>query len=176
LEGALTVRALPERIAAWLPPHDPLAGYPEHLARLDSGEVLRGYLTGSIDLVLRLTAPPGSSPRYVVVDYKTNRLATRDETLQSWHYRPAAMAGAMSDAHYPLQALLYSVALHRYLRGRQAGYDPEVHLGGVCYLFLRGMTGPVTPRVDGQPCGVFRWIPPPGLIVELSDLLHRGAP
>ena len=61
----------------------------------------------------------------------------------------------MLDAHYPLQALLYSVALHRFLRWRQPGYDPDLHLGGVLYLFLRGMCGPDTPVVDGVPCGVF---------------------
>ena len=44
-----------------------------------------------------------------------------------------------------LQALLYTVALHRYLRWRLPRYDPERHLGGVLYLFLRGMIGPDTP-------------------------------
>ena len=48
----------------------------------------------------------------------------------------------MVEAHYPLQALLYNVALHRYLRWRQPGYDPAAQLGGVLYLFLRGMCGP----------------------------------
>ena len=38
----------------------------------------------------------------------------------------------MLRAHYVLQALLYSVALHRYLRWRQPGYDPARHLGGRC--------------------------------------------
>ena len=70
-------------------------------------------------------------------------------------------------SHYPLQALLYAVALHRYLRWRQPGYDPQVHLGGVRYLFVRGMVGPQTPA----GCGVFDWDPPPALVVELSDLL-----
>ena len=55
----------------------------------------------------------------------------------------------MISAHYPLQALLYSAALHRYLRWRLPGYDPEKHLGGVLYLFLRGMAGPDTPTQDG---------------------------
>ena len=81
----------------------------------------------------------------------------------------------MMDAHYPLQALLYGVALHRYLRWRLPGYDPERHLGGMLYLFVRGMCGPATPRVDGVPCGVFGWRPPAALIVALSDLLD-GAP
>ena len=82
----------------------------------------------------------------------------------------------MIDAHYPLQALLYAVALHRFLRWRLPGYDPERHLGGVLYLFLRGMCGPATPVVDGVPCGVFAWQPPAALVVALSDLLDGGAP
>ena len=68
------------------------------------------------------------------------------------------------------------MALHRYLRWRLPGYDPAAHLGGVLYLFVRGMCGPDTPAVDGVPCGVFGWTPPPALVVELSELLDRGAP
>jgi exodeoxyribonuclease V beta subunit len=80
----------------------------------------------------------------------------------------------MEHAHYPLQALLYVVALHRFLRWRVAGYDPEVHLAGVLYLFLRGMVGPDTPVLDGGPCGVFSWRPSGALVVATSDLLDRG--
>ncbi|HET7486690.1 MAG TPA: UvrD-helicase domain-containing protein [Acidimicrobiales bacterium] len=154
-----------------LPAGDPLAAYPARLADPALGGELRGYLVGSIDLVLRL---PG--PRFVVVDHKTNRLAPAGTPLTAWHYRPAALAAAMYDAHYPLQALLYSVALHRYLRWRLPGYDPDRHLGGVLYLFLRGMTGPAVPVVDGHPCGVFSWSPPAGLVPALSDLLDAGIP
>src|SRR5437588_735197 len=57
------------------------------------------------------------------------------------------MAEAMQRAHYPLQALLYTVALHRYLRWRLRGYDPDRNLAGVLYLFLRGMAGADTPRL-----------------------------
>ena len=112
----------PRRPSPTSPPccgrHDlgPLAGYPERLAGLEPQQ-LRGFLTGSIDALLRL---PG--PRYVVVDYKTNRLGP--DPLTAWHYRPEAMAEEMLRAHYPLQALLYAVAVHRYLRWRQPGYDP----------------------------------------------------
>jgi exodeoxyribonuclease V beta subunit len=83
------------------------------------------------------------------------------------------MSEAMQHAHYPLQALLYGVALHRYLRGRQPGYDAERHLGGVLYLFVRGMCGPRTPVLDDMPCGVFSWRPPSGLIEALSGLLAQ---
>ena len=124
---------------------------------------LRGYLTGSIDAVLRV----GSPARYLVVDYKTNRLGGYDEPLTAWHYRSAALETAMIEAHYPLQALLYAVALHRYLRWRQPGYDPDVHLGGCLYLFLRGMSGPGVARRRRCGAGVFSWRPPTGLVVGL---------
>jgi exodeoxyribonuclease V beta subunit len=84
------------------------------------------------------------------------------------------MAEAMLHSDYPLQALLYSVVLHRFLRWRMAGYSPEHHLGGVLYLFLRGMCGPETPVVDGTTAGVFSWRPPASLIMALSDLLDAG--
>jgi exodeoxyribonuclease V beta subunit len=137
----------------------PLAGYPDLLAGL-APQALRGFLTGSIDAVLRL---PG--PVFAVVDYKTNRLGA--EPLSTSDYRPAAMAEEMQRTHYVLQALLYCVALHRYLRWRLPGYDPARHLGPVLYLFVRGMAGPDSPA----GAGVFSWTPPPALVTELSDLL-----
>ena len=150
---------------------DLLAAYPDLLEDPTlASQVLRGYLTGSIDAVLRIWSE--DQPRYLVVDYKTNWLGALDaETVTIGDYTPARMAEAMMSAHYPLQALLYAVAVHRMLRWRQPGYDPAVHLGGVLYLFVRGMAGPATPRVGGVPCGVFSWHPPPSLVVELSALL-----
>ncbi|GAA4842462.1 exodeoxyribonuclease V subunit beta [Pseudonocardia benzenivorans] len=158
-----------------LPADDPLVGYPDHLdAPLLAEQALRGYLTGSIDAVLRVGG------RYVVVDYKTNWLGPAGPDghvpLTSAHYGAAALTQAMTSAHYPLQALLYGVALHRYLRWRLPGYDPGTHLGGSLYLFLRGMCGPDTPAADGVPAGVFSWAPPPALITDLSRLLDEGAP
>ncbi|PQM49477.1 RecBCD enzyme subunit RecB [Mycobacterium talmoniae] len=127
---------------------------------------LRGYLSGSIDAVLRL---PG--PRYLVVDYKTNYLG---DTAADYVY--PRLAEAMLHSDYPLQALLYAAVLHRFLRWRQPAYDPARHLGGVLYLFVRGMCGPDTPVLDGHPAGVFSWRPPAALVTALSDLLDAGAP
>lgn len=149
-----------------LPVGDPVREYAGALAGPLGEQTLRGYLTGSVDVVLRL---PG--PRYLVVDYKTNWLGPMDQPLTAHSYRPEALAGAMGHSDYPLQALLYAAVLHRFLRWRQPGYDPEQHLGGVLYLYLRGMCGPATPLVDGAPCGVFAWRPPDALVEELSDLL-----
>lgn len=137
---------------------------------------LRGYLTGSIDAVLRLPADVPGGHHYLVVDYKTNRLGMFDEPLSAWHYRPESMAQAMLDQHYPMQLLLYMAALHRYLRWRLAAYDPEAHLGGGLYLFLRGMLGPDAPVIDGAPAGVMAWRPPAALVVGLSDLLGGQRP
>jgi exodeoxyribonuclease V beta subunit len=148
-------------LAVLLREHDlgALVGYPDLLEHLKP-TALKGFLTGSIDAVLR---QPG--PRYTVVDYKTNWLGGTD--LTAWHYRAQAMTAEMLRTHYVLQALLYSVALHRYLRWRQSGYDPHQHLGPVLYLFVRGMCGPDSP----EGAGIFEWQPPPALIVALSDLL-----
>ena len=163
-------------LARHLPADDPLAGYPELLAHPPlAEEPLRGYLTGSVDAVLRVG--PTGARRYLVVDYKTNWLGRGGPgELTVADYSPAAMAAGMISAHYPLQALLYQVALHRMLRWRQPGYDPERQLGGVLYLFLRGMAGPDTPRADDVPYGVFSWRPPAGLVVDLSDLLDGVRP
>ena len=78
----------------------------------------------------------------------------------------------MNHSSYPLQAILYAVVLHRYLRWRLPGYDPETHLGGVLYLYVRGMAGADTPRGDDDtPFGVFTWRPPAALVVALSVIL-----
>jgi exodeoxyribonuclease V beta subunit len=154
-----------ELLRQHLPADDPLASYADRLSSAAFGaQSLRGYLTGSIDVVLRVP-----DPRYLVVDYKTNHLA--DTAADYSHSR---LAEAMLHSDYPLQALLYVVVLHRFLRWRQPGYDPAAHLGGVLYLFVRGMCGVDTPVLDGHPCGVFSWRPPAELVAALSELLDVG--
>lgn len=166
-ESGATVGDLARLLAEHLDQADPLADYPNRLLESPAAEqVLRGFLTGSIDAVLEVDG------RYVVVDYKTNRMPTSpDAPLTAGHYIRPGLAEAMMAAHYPLQALLYAVALHRYLAWRLPGYDPETHLGGVGYLFVRGMVGPDAPVVAGWPTGVFGWYPSHRLIVAASDLL-----
>ena len=168
--GTSRLADLADVLRAHLPADDPLAGYADLLSDPVLGDaVLKGYLGGSIDAVLRVDG------RYVVVDYKTNRLGEPDQLLTAVDYRGSAMADAMLRAHYPLQALLYEVALHRFLRWRLAGYDPSRDLGGVLYLFLRGMCGPGVVLDDGTTPGVFAWQPPAALIVAASDVLAVGA-
>ncbi len=168
----VTVADLAAVLAVHVADHPHLHAYPAMLAAEPTGgQVLRGFLTGSIDSVLRVSAPGGGPDRHLVVDYKSNWLGEFGQPLTVASYHPDRVAEAMMRAHYPLQALLYSVALHRFLSWRLPGYDPATHLGGIAYLFVRGMAGPDTPTVDGVPYGVFSWDPGPELVIALSDLL-----
>ena len=169
-DGELRVTDIAALLTEHLDSGDPMYAYADRLRDPAFGDnPLRGFLTGSLDLVLRL--PDG---RFMLADYKTNRLAAADETLTAWHYRPAAIEAEMAEAHYPLQALLYSVALHRYLRWRQPGYDPARHLGGALYLFVRGMSAEEPTSFGERPCGVWSWCPPAELVTALSDLFDHG--
>ena len=125
----------------------------------------RGFLTGSIDLVFS-DHPDPQLARWWVADWKSNWLGERGadgvgDLCGPRHYDEGAMQEQMLHHHYPLQAHLYLVALHRHLRWRLPGYRPERHLGGYVYVFLRGM-----PGRDGWTDGVVG----PGRLVEPAPL------
>ena len=113
---------------------------------------VQGMLRGFLDLVVEFGG------RYYILDWKSNHLGNRAED-----YDRAGMRREMEQSLYPLQYLLYTVALDRYLRLRLADYDYDRHFGGIFYLFLRG--------VDGRGNGVFADRPPKSLIGELSNVL-----
>ncbi|CAM4026756.1 UvrD-helicase domain-containing protein [Janibacter anophelis] len=170
-DGEAVLGDLAGLMRAHLPADDPVLPFAEVLDDPVLGDqALRGYLTGSVDVVLRV------GERHLVVDYKTNWLGPVDTPLTTAHYDPTALREAMNHSSYPLQAILYGVVLHRFLRWRLPGYDPAVHFGGVLYLYLRGMAGPDTPVIDGHPTGVFSWQPPMALIEGVSDLLDGRRP
>ena len=172
--GELTLTRVSETLREWLPPDDPLGGYADRLGDAGLRQNVRGYLTGSLDLVVRIPAAGvAGGHRYAVLDYKTNWLGEPDEPLTTFHYRPEALRAEMERHHYALQGLLYAVALHRYLRWRLPAYDPDVHLAGVVYLFVRGMTGPDWTGAGGS--GVFGWHPPAGFVAALSDVLDGSS-
>ena len=132
-------------------------------AAVEGARPLAGMLTGSIDLVARIEVD--GQPRMVVADYKTTRLAHDD-------YSASSLRESMCHAAYPLQAVLYLVALHRFLRWRMGdAYDPSEHLAGAGYLYLRGMD-PSRSALDAR--GVLWWRPSDAVIVALDALLARG--
>ncbi|MBS0568998.1 MAG: UvrD-helicase domain-containing protein [Proteobacteria bacterium] len=130
-------------------------GFADIWPRDAAASVLRGMLVGFVDLIFLYDG------RYHVLDYKTNRLGERLS-----EYRGAALDTAMAEHHYPLQALLYTVALHRYLRGRLRDYSPERHLGDSVYLFLRGVG-----LAPGAGVWRRRW---PVALVEDIDAVFAG--
>ncbi len=63
--------------------------------------------------------------------------------MEAAAYTDAALAQAMLQHRYDVQAALYMLALHRLLQSRLGqGYEPAQHLGGAVYYFLRGLDGP----------------------------------
>nr|WP_313078564.1 UvrD-helicase domain-containing protein [Moraxella sp.] len=87
------------------------------------------YLKGEIDLVYQ------HGTQFFIVDYKSNYLGNDFD-----NYNPAALYDAMTTHSYWLQASIYQVALHRYLKLRLPNYDINTHLGAVEYAFLRSMS------------------------------------
>ena len=157
------------------------SAYAERLARLPVAS--RGFLTGSIDLVFSAAAsddPATAAPRWWVADWKSNWLGERDGegrpiACGPRHYGAAAMATLMAANHYPLQAHLYLVALHRYLRWRLPGYQPQRHLGGYVYVFLRGTPGELDEGADLTTVpGMVVERPPVGRLLALDRALGGG--
>lgn len=130
-----------------------------------------GYLRGFIDLVFR------HDQRYYIVDWKTNWLGDRpgDYGLEN-------MKASVREHAYALQYSLYQVALHRHLRIRLPDYDPARHLGGICYLFVRGVgtnadanhkenaNGNANPNADASP-GVYFRPADARLVLQLDQML-----
>ncbi|MBD3175883.1 MAG: AAA family ATPase [Armatimonadia bacterium] len=82
-------------------------------------------LSGVIDLVIR------RGDRHYLLDWKSNRLPG---------YERPRLAEAMRQSRYDLQYSIYAVALERWLRVHLGdSYVPERHLGGIFYIFLRGL-------------------------------------
>jgi exodeoxyribonuclease V beta subunit len=123
-------------------------------------ERAQGFLKGYIDLVAQ------HEGRCYLFDYKSNWLGSAPQD-----YAPPALARSMDENGYRLQALLYTVAVHRWL-GRRPGYDYERDFGGVRYLYLRGLH-PQAPAAGAAVPGVVAERPPRAL-VEALDALFAG--
>ncbi len=154
--GALSPAALAEAVrehgAGVIP-----EAYSERLARLQPRSI-EGFLRGFIDLVFV------HQGRWYVIDYKSNHLG---DTFAD--YAQDRLAQAMADHHYYLQYLIYTLAVDRLLRYRMPDYDPAEHLGGVYYLFLRGMR-----PGHGPDSGVFHHRPSHQLLKAVAAALGLG--
>ena len=130
-------------------------GLLRHRSAFGTRARLEGLMTGLIDLTYV------HDGRWYVLDYKSNRLPGYDDS---------AMAQAMAHSEYDLQALIYTLALHRWLRFRLGeAYDYARDVGGIRYLFCRGLdlTRQPSPGVHAQ-----RFSPD---LVHALDALFAGA-
>ena len=134
-------------------------GYPD--VALEPG-VLRGFVKGFIDMIVE------HDGRFWIVDWKSNHLGD-----SAADYADAPLQAAMASHAYHLQALLYTVALHRYLKTRLRDYSYDTHIGGYLYLFVRGVR-PQWRDADG-PAGVHGRRPPFELVALLDAAMIGGA-
>lgn len=116
---------------------------------------IRGFIRGFIDVVIR------QDNKYYIIDYKSNFLGA-DLSC----YQQEQLKKVISAQRYDLQYLIYTLAVHRYLKLHDPAYQYETHFGGVFYLFLRGMALPDNP----QQTGVFFTKPSTALIEKLDQL------
>lgn len=176
-DGIVAASRIGEIAADYLEPDHPLRSWANRLADGLHHVDLTGYLSGAIDLIFRYEV--NGRTRYSVLDYKTNRLSGQNVSNLG-DYHPDQLVKAMEHSHYVLQAVIYSVALHRYLRLRVPDYRPATDLGPVAYAFVRGMAGDTTPSADsgfwkGSTAGVFAWSIPASLIEALSDAFDNDS-
>ncbi len=99
------------------------------IVKLPHYQSLKGMMHGFIDLVFE------HQGKYYVCDYKSSHLGNKFTDYQS-----EALRVNVENNYYDLQYLIYSLALHRYLKLNVENYNVEKHFGGVYYLYLRGMT------------------------------------
>lgn len=130
-----------------------LSSFRSDHAQLEFNSV-NGMMKGFIDLIFEYQG------RFYVTDYKSNHLGS---SIDDYQY--SALQEAIAEHRYDLQYLIYTVALHRYLKLRLPEYDYDKNFGGVYYLFLRGME----PRC-GAKRGVYFDRPESALISKLDRL------
>lgn len=99
-----------------------------------SERTVSGFLTGSLDLVCSFEFE--GRPCYFVVDYKSTYLG---DDYKAYDAQAVEQSVYDSRNRYDVQYLIYTLALHRMLRQRIPDYSYERDVGGVMYLYLRGL-------------------------------------
>ena len=120
-----------------------------------------GFLHGFVDLVFE------HDGRWHVLDWKSNRLG---EHASDYHRE--ALERSVDEHAYALHFCLYTLALHRLLRGRVPGYSYERDFGAVHYVYLRGAGAPAAE--PAQPLGVYT-ARPSAALVDTLDRLFEGS-
>ncbi|MFK7957906.1 MAG: exodeoxyribonuclease V subunit beta [Lysobacterales bacterium] len=117
-------------------------------------KAVEGFLHGFIDLIVLWQG------KYWVIDYKSNHLGNEISD-----YQPQTLAEDVRLHNYDFQYHLYLLALDQHLKLSLSDYVAETHLGGVLYLYLRG--------IDSSGCGVHYAKPSASTLAALQKLLLK---
>ena len=124
---------------------------------------IHGQLHGFIDLVFE------HHGRWYVADYKSNWIGATEH-----HYDVERMSELIAQRRYDMQYVFYTLALHRLLRSRLGQtYQPEKHLGGAAFLFVRGCRNPETAGVFFEPANI-ELIEGIDALFAAREVVHEG--
>jgi exodeoxyribonuclease V beta subunit len=112
---------------------------------------LQGFMKGFIDLSFI------HDGKIYLLDYKSNHLGDRYKD-----YSSDAIEKDLLKHGYDIQYHIYAYAAHRIMQNRILDYDYNMHFGGVCYLYLRGL------QEDGDT-GVFTTTQPDHKTIQQLD-------
>lgn len=121
----------------------------------------KGYMNGSLDLVAKFDTETG--PKFYMIDYKSNYLGNSFS-----QYTQQKILKSIFESRYDVQILFYSLALYRFLKTTLPNFSYEKDLGGVMYLYLRGMNS-----FDTKSPGQF-YVKPSEALIDRLDRLFKG--
>ncbi|MDU0810230.1 MAG: exodeoxyribonuclease V subunit beta [Burkholderia sp.] len=120
--------------------------------------IISGFLRGFIDMIIK------NDDRFWIVDWKSKHIGYTQDA-----YSEHALDSVMTDHAYHLQALIYIVALHRFLRNRLKNYNYDLHIAGYMYLFIRGIRP--SWKSKNKLSGIYTRRPARKLIYELDRII-----
>lgn len=120
---------------------------------LQKGQSWQGLMNGKIDFIGK------QGEQFYLIDWKSNHLGYETEC-----YNETALLEAMDANNYHLQYYIYLVALYKYLQSRLPDFDYDRHIGGVLYLFVRGIR-------SGASQGIFYRKPTHEQLLQFMNIL-----
>lgn len=144
LNARLTLRQRPDLLNTIAPQQAQALSTAIATLKDEVAQGLHPELQADPELSLEELGQDDANEKYYVIDYKSNYLGSSYK-----HYQGKRLIEAVYEHRYDVQFLIYSLALYRFLKRRlgvpfdesyeklRAFYDQ--HIGGVIYLFLRGM-------------------------------------
>lgn len=120
---------------------------------LQKGKSWQGLMNGKIDFIGK------QGEKFYLIDWKSNHLGYEKDC-----YNETALLEAMDANNYHLQYYIYLVALYKYLQSRLPDFEYDRHVGGVFYLFVRGIR-------SGASQGIFYRKPSHEQLLQFMNIL-----